>query len=100
MEQGAEENIGPKREEGVVGWRRLHNGELHNFYALSNVIRVFKSLTRNPTHRPVTVIDNFFRPFRKIVGYYLKIYHSRFHPHSLEFIVQNYPNIPRKLVVK
>jgi len=25
------------------GWRRLHNEELHNSYALPNVIRVIKS---------------------------------------------------------
>jgi hypothetical protein len=23
--------FGPKREEGVGGWRKLHNDELHNF---------------------------------------------------------------------
>jgi hypothetical protein len=25
--------FGPKREEVAGGWRRLHNEELHNFYA-------------------------------------------------------------------
>jgi hypothetical protein len=34
--------FGPKREEVKGGWRRLHNVELHNFYA-SNIIRVIKS---------------------------------------------------------
>jgi hypothetical protein len=29
-------------EEEVGGWTRLHNEELHNFRALSNVIRVIK----------------------------------------------------------
>jgi hypothetical protein len=33
---------GPKTEKGAGGWRRLHNEELHNLYASSNVIRVFK----------------------------------------------------------
>jgi hypothetical protein len=32
----------PKREEGAGDWRRLHNEELHNFYASPN-IRVIKS---------------------------------------------------------
>jgi len=32
--------FGPKREEVVGGWRRLHNEELHNLYASSNIIRV------------------------------------------------------------
>jgi hypothetical protein len=36
--------IGPKREEVIRGWRKLHNEELHNLYALSNIIiRVIKS---------------------------------------------------------
>jgi hypothetical protein len=34
--------LGPKREEVVGGWRRLHNEELHNLYASPNVIRVIK----------------------------------------------------------
>jgi len=37
-EQGAEQNIGPKREEVAGGWRRLHNEELHNLYASANII--------------------------------------------------------------
>jgi hypothetical protein len=35
--------FGPKREEVVGGWRRLHNEELHNLYASPNIIRVIKS---------------------------------------------------------
>jgi hypothetical protein len=34
----------PKREEVAGGWRRLHNEELHNFYASPNIIRVIKSM--------------------------------------------------------
>jgi hypothetical protein len=33
----------PSRKEVVGGWRRLHNEELHNFYASPNIIRVIKS---------------------------------------------------------
>jgi hypothetical protein len=33
----------PKREEVAGGWRRLHNEELHNFYASPNIIWVIKS---------------------------------------------------------
>jgi hypothetical protein len=29
--------FGPKRDEVVGGWRRLHNEELHNLYASSDV---------------------------------------------------------------
>jgi hypothetical protein len=35
--------FGPKREEVVGIWRRLHNEELHNLYASPNIITVFKS---------------------------------------------------------
>jgi hypothetical protein len=28
---------------GAGGWRRLHNEELHNFYASPNIIKVIKS---------------------------------------------------------
>jgi len=35
--------FGPKREEGVGGWRRLHNEKLHNLHASPNIIRVIKS---------------------------------------------------------
>jgi hypothetical protein len=34
--------FGPKREEVVGGWRRLHNEELHNLYTSQNIIRLFK----------------------------------------------------------
>jgi hypothetical protein len=33
----------PKREEVEGGWRRLHGKELHNLYALRDIIRVIKS---------------------------------------------------------
>jgi hypothetical protein len=35
--------LGPKREEVVGGWRRLHNKELHNVYASPNINGVMKS---------------------------------------------------------
>jgi hypothetical protein len=34
---------GPKKEEVARDWRRLHNEELHNMYASSNIIMVIKS---------------------------------------------------------
>jgi hypothetical protein len=35
--------FGPKREKVTVGWRRLHDEELHNLYASPYIIRVIKS---------------------------------------------------------
>jgi hypothetical protein len=41
MEQG--EIFGPKRQEVVGDWRRLHNEELHNLYASPNIIMIMKT---------------------------------------------------------
>jgi hypothetical protein len=35
--------FGPKRKEVAGGWRRLHNGELHNLYTSQNIITMMKS---------------------------------------------------------
>jgi len=35
--------FGPKRDEVTGEWRKLHNEELNDLYALSNIIRVIKS---------------------------------------------------------
>jgi hypothetical protein len=35
--------LGPKREEVAGGWKRLHNEEPHNLYALPNITSVIKS---------------------------------------------------------
>jgi hypothetical protein len=35
--------FGPKRDEVTGEWRRLHNGELHNLYSPSDIIRRIKS---------------------------------------------------------
>jgi hypothetical protein len=34
--------FGPGSEEVAVGWRRLHNEELHNLYASSDIVRLRK----------------------------------------------------------
>jgi hypothetical protein len=36
------EVFGPKRDEIIEGWRKLHNEELHNLYSSPNIIRVIK----------------------------------------------------------
>jgi hypothetical protein len=35
--------FGPKRDEVMGEWRKLHSGELHNLYASPNIIRQIKS---------------------------------------------------------
>jgi hypothetical protein len=34
---------GPKRDEVIEGWRKLHNEEVHNLYSSSSTIRMIKS---------------------------------------------------------
>jgi hypothetical protein len=41
--RGLRGTFGPKREEVVGDWRRLHKEELHNLYNSPNVTRVIKS---------------------------------------------------------
>jgi hypothetical protein len=41
---------GPKRKEEAGCWRRMHNKESHNLYALQNIIRVIKSRMRWAGH--------------------------------------------------
>jgi len=35
--------FGPRRDEVMGGWRRLHNKELHDLYSSPNIVRVIKS---------------------------------------------------------
>jgi hypothetical protein len=35
--------FGPKRDEVTGGWRKLHNGELHDLYSSPSIIRIMKS---------------------------------------------------------
>jgi hypothetical protein len=39
--------FGPKRDEVIEEWRKLHNEELHNLYSSPNIIRTIKSRTRD-----------------------------------------------------
>jgi hypothetical protein len=35
--------FGPKRDEGIGGWRKLHNEELHGLYSSPSIVRVIKA---------------------------------------------------------
>jgi hypothetical protein len=37
--QGAEEDIGPRRDEVTAGWRKLHNEELRGFYSSPSIMK-------------------------------------------------------------
>jgi hypothetical protein len=37
--------FGPKRDEVTVGWRKLHNEQLHNLYSSPSIIRMVKLRT-------------------------------------------------------
>jgi hypothetical protein len=58
--------FGPKREQMAVGWRRLHNEELHKLYISPNIFSVIKSRrTRWTGHvarmRDEKCVENFGR---------------------------------------
>jgi hypothetical protein len=35
--------FGPKRDELIGGWRKLHNEELHNLYSSPSIIKMIKT---------------------------------------------------------
>jgi hypothetical protein len=35
--------FGPKRDEVIGGWRKLHNKELHDLYTSPSIVRIMKS---------------------------------------------------------
>jgi hypothetical protein len=37
--------VGPRSDEVMGGWRKLHNEELHNIYSYAGIIRIIKSRT-------------------------------------------------------
>jgi hypothetical protein len=43
FENGAEEDIGSKRDEGTGEWRKVHNEELRDLYSSPSIIRIVKA---------------------------------------------------------
>jgi hypothetical protein len=41
--------FGPKRNEVMGGWRKLHNKELHNFYSSPSIVGMIKSRRKSWT---------------------------------------------------
>jgi hypothetical protein len=42
--------FGPKRDEVIGGWRKLHNEEFHNLHSSRSIIRIIKSRRRWAGH--------------------------------------------------
>jgi hypothetical protein len=42
--------FGPKRDEEIGGWRKLHNEELRKLYSSPSIIRIIKLLLPNLKH--------------------------------------------------
>jgi hypothetical protein len=42
-DRGLRRIFGPKKDEVIGGWRKLHNEELHNLYSSPSIIRIMKS---------------------------------------------------------
>jgi hypothetical protein len=57
----------PKREEVAGGWRRLHNEEIHKFYASPNISRVGKSRSMRWTEH-VTRMCDMINAYKILVG--------------------------------
>jgi hypothetical protein len=59
--------FGPKRDEIIGGWRKLHNEELHNLYSSPNIIIMIKS-SRIRWVRLVTCVVEKLKTYRAFVG--------------------------------
>jgi hypothetical protein len=59
--------FGSEKEEVARGWRRLHNEELHNLYASSNVLRVMK-LRRMSRARHVVRVGEMRNAYKNLAG--------------------------------
>jgi hypothetical protein len=44
--------FGPKRNQIIGGWRKLHNEDLHNLYPSPDIIRTIKSMRMRWTEHP------------------------------------------------
>jgi hypothetical protein len=69
FENGARKIFGPKRDEVMGGWRKLHNEELNYLYCLPSVIRMTKSLLTSQ----YASYKYFYRKYVKIQSWILNI---------------------------
>jgi hypothetical protein len=59
--------FGPKRDEVIGGWRKLHNEELHNLYCSPSTIRMIKSRRMSWAGHPARMGKN-RNAYRILVG--------------------------------
>jgi hypothetical protein len=50
------------------GWRKVHNEELHNFYASPNIIRVVKSIKEDDMGRALSTHEEVINAYKISVG--------------------------------
>jgi hypothetical protein len=62
-----EEYLGPKRDEIVEGWRKLHNEEIHNLYSSHNIIKMIKQMTMKGVGH-VARIEAKLKAYRILMG--------------------------------
>jgi hypothetical protein len=66
--------FGPKRDDVMGNWRKLHNEELHNLYSSPNIIRMFKSRRMRLAGHVVQMVRRGMR-----IGYWLESQKERDH---------------------
>jgi hypothetical protein len=67
--------FGPTKDEVTGGWRKVHNEELHNFYASPNIIRVVKSI-KEDMGRARSTHEEVINTFKISVGKQMRRHHS------------------------
>jgi hypothetical protein len=64
------------KDEVTGGWRKVHNEELHNFYASPNIIRVVKSIKEDDMGRARSTNEEVINAFKISVGKQKRRHHS------------------------
>jgi hypothetical protein len=59
--------FGPKRDDVIVGWRKLHNEMLHNLYFYPSVIKMIKSRRMRWTGHVASMLEK-KNAYRLVVG--------------------------------
>jgi hypothetical protein len=58
IENGVLRIFGPKKDEVIGGWRKVHEKELHNMYSSPSIIRMIKSRRMRSVGHVAGTVDN------------------------------------------